>query len=422
MNKKNSSFANNTVKTLAQAKSLLKYTSQIISILNEKDTKLDKRLDKILHILLDYLGVENGSIMVLEKNKLLITAASRTELVGLKQPMDETSIAGWVALHGEVLFIPDISKDKRFAQRRNGPYKKNSVLSAPVRHGGELLGIINVTDKQGDKDLLKGDIAYLLDFCSMIISIMVQQKLQKQLERKKNTLKKKNRELKHQESLRDELYSMLIHDLKAPLAEVVANLDILSYSVSGDNKEFLESAQIGCDRTVRMVSNLVSINKIETSKLIPCPEEVDIKILCEESYSAIKGLAWIKNVTLQLDIEDDLPTIYLDRSLILRVLQNLLTNALGYTKPETVLTAGCRKVPDQEQVEFFVQDQGDGIPKDKQATIFDKYSRISDKQDALVGTGLGLYFCKLAVEIHRGKIGIDSSPGKGCRFYFSLPL
>jgi two-component system sensor histidine kinase KdpD len=422
MNNEHASFANNTVKTLAQAKSLLKYTSQIFHTLNEKGIKLDKRLDKILRILLEYLGVENGSIMVLEKKKLLIAAASRAELVGLAQPLDETSIAGWVALHGKVLFIPDIAKDKRFAQRRNVAYKKNSVLSAPIKQDGHLLGVINVTDKEGDKDLLKGDIAYLLDFSSMIISIMVQQKLQKQLNRKKNTLKKTNQELKHQEALRDELYSMLIHDLKAPLAEVVANLDILSYSVSDDNREFLESAQIGCDRTVRMVSNLVTINKIEDGKLIPCPEEVDIKILLEESYSAIKGLARIKNIELQLDVEDNLPTVYLDRSLILRVLQNLLTNALGYSEPENILIAGCRKVPGRNKVEFFVQDQGDGIPADKQASIFDKYSRISDRQDALVGTGLGLYFCRLAVEIHRGKIGIDSSPGKGCRFYFRLPL
>jgi len=69
-----------------------------------------------------------------------------------------------------------------------------------------------------------------------------------------------------------------------------------------------------------------------------------------------------------------------------------------------------------------VQDQGPGIPAAKHRTIFEKYARISDKQDALVGTGLGLYFCRLAVEIHRGRIGVESEPGKGSRFYVRLPL
>jgi len=77
-------------------------------------------------------------------------------------------------------------------------------------------------------------------------------------QRQRNILKKRNQELKRQEKLRDELYRMLIHDLKAPLAEVVANLDIMSYSITGDSREFLESAQIGCDRTVSIVFYITS--------------------------------------------------------------------------------------------------------------------------------------------------------------------
>ena len=287
---------------------------------------------------------------------------------------------------------------------------------------GKLLGVINATDKAGDKDLLKDDIAYLLDFSSLIISILVQQKMQKELQRQRNILKKKNKELKHQEKLRDELYRMLIHDLKAPLAEVVANLDIMSYSVSGDSREFLESAQIGCDRTVSMISNLITINTIEDGKVKPSLEATKLGNLLEEARSAIKGLARIKAVEIVTEIEEDLPTVYLDRVLILRVLQNLLTNSLSHTEHSTNICLGCRLLPAKQKIEFFVQDQGPGISKDQMGLLFEKYSRLSDKHDALVGTGLGLYFCKLAVELHQGKVGVDSEPGLGCRFYFTLPI
>jgi two-component system sensor histidine kinase KdpD len=402
---------------------LLDNISKIVDTINQKGLKLSKRLEIILEILLNYMGVEQGSIMALQKDALIVEAASRKEIVGASQSLDSDSIAAWVAKSKEPIFIPDIDKDARFqAGGKDRHYKKKALLSVPILQAGNLLGVINVTDRLGDKNLLQEDVTYLLDFSGMIISSLVQQRLQDELRQKKNILKKRNQELKHQEDLRDDLYKMLVHDLKTPLAEVVANLDILSYSISAENKEFLEAAQMGCDRTVRMVTNLVTINKIEDGKLEIFPEEVIPKALIEEANSAIQGLARIKNVNLLIDAPDNLPTIYLDRVLILRVMQNLLTNALGYTTQGTNITTGCRKIPAKNKLEFFVQDQGPGVALDKQDKIFKKYSRLSDKQDALVGTGLGLYFCKLAIETHHGKIKITSEPGHGCRFHFTLNL
>ncbi len=407
----------------ARDRRLLENISKIVDILNQKGLVVSKRLDKILQVLLNYMGVEQGSIMALKKDTLIVEAASRKEIVGASQPLNGDSIAAWVAKSKQPIFIPDIDKDTRFKPRKKSrQYKTKALLSVPILQEDNLLGVINVTDKTGGKDLLQEDITYLLDFSGMIISTLVQKHLQNELRQKKNILKKRNQELKHQEVMRDELYQMLVHDMKAPLAEVVANLDILSYSISPENREFLEAAQMACDRSVRMATNLVSISKIENGKFEIYPEEVDPKNLLEEAHSAILGLAKIKDVDLVLDVADDLPTIYLDRVLILRVIQNLLTNALGYTNKGTIITTGCHKVPGKNKLEFFVQDQGPGLAEDKQKNIFKKYSRLSDKQDALVGTGLGLYFCKLAIETHHGKIKITSKPGHGCRFYFSLSL
>jgi len=358
-----------------KALNLLQSISHIVQISNNK-ARSSKKIDQILAIILNYLGVEQGSIMVLERKKLSIVAATRQNLVGIKQPITEKSIAGWVAENKTPVFIPDISKDNRFPGRGSNAYKKNALLSVPILQQSKLIGVINVTDKSGDKDLLQEDITYLLDFGSLIISSLVQQRLQNELKRQRSTLRKRNQELKRQERLRDELSRLLIHDLKAPLSEVVANLDILSYSVSGGNKEFLESAQIGCDRTVRMVGNLVTINKIEDGKMSLFPEETDVRSLLEESYSAIKGLAKIKNIRLTIDLPDeDIPTPHLDRVLVLRVLQNLLTNALGHTEPASEIILGCKISEKDNYLEFFVQDQGEGIPIHKQKTIFDKYSR-----------------------------------------------
>ncbi len=407
-----------------RANCLLESISKIIKIINQKGGKFNKRLDEILKILLNYMVVEQGSIMVLEGRNLIVATASRREIIGAKQAIDGESIAALAAKTAAPVFIPDISADPRFntKRQRNQHYKKNALLSLPIFQDEQLLGVINITDKAGDKDLLQEDITYLLDFSTMIISTLVQQRLHQKLRRQKDALRLKNKELKRQESLRDELYKMLIHDLKAPLAEVVANLDIMSYSISQENRDFLAAAQMSCDRAVRMANNLVGINKMEDGKLTPFPEEVQPRALIEEALSALRGLAQIKDVELVPAAAEDLPMAYIDRILILRVLQNLLTNALGYTTPGTRITAGCNYLAAGEELEFFVQDQGPGLSEDKQDKIFEKYSRLSEKQDALVGTGLGLYFCKLAIEVHKGKIAVNSKPGEGCRFYFLLRL
>ena len=414
----------NELRDLELANRLLDSFSRIAGVINTRHLDYPARLGRILEVILEYLRVEQGSLMVLERKKyLVVRAASRTEIIGHEQTIDnECSVASWVARHQEPLFIKDICKDKRFGGQCRGNYRRNSLLSMPILHRGKVLGVINVTDKIGDRDLLKEDITRLFDFSSIILSLLVQENLQQDLRRQQRILRERNQELRHQETLRAELSRMLIHDLKGPLSEVVANLDILSYSVAEENRDFLESAQMGCDRAVRMVSNLVSIGKIEDGKLVPIKEVVAPGPMLAECLSSIKGMARIKAVELVLEVEPDLPQIALDRILILRVLQNLLTNALGYCASNTTIRFGCRRVSGKKQLEFYVQDQGPGIPAAKHRTIFEKYARISDKQDALVGTGLGLYFCRLAVEIHRGRIGVESEPGQGSRFYFSLPL
>lgn len=403
-----------------QAGRLLRSLFAIADVMNAGKMTFAARMERLLTIVLDFLGVEQGSLMVLEGKNLVVRAATRKEIVGHKQELTDESVAAWVAKNGKPLFIPDIAKDSRFP-RRPGIYKKDSLLSAPIIHQDKVIGVINATDRTGSRDLLTDDVSHLLHLGSFLLWTFIQQDLHKKITRQRNTLKKRNQELRRQEELRAHLSRMLIHDLKTPLSEVVANLDILSYSITGPEKEFLEAAQIGCDRAVRMVANLVTTDKIAEGKLQLLYEETDCRELLKEALSGIKGLARSKNITLLLEVENDLPLLTIDRTLILRVLQNLLTNSLGYSEPDTTITAGCT-LADGNRVLFFVQDQGPGIPAEQQETIFDKYARLSGKQDALVGTGLGLYFCKLAVELHNGAIAVKSETGKGSRFFFTLPL
>jgi len=111
-----------------------------------------------------------------------------------------------------------------------------------------------------------------------------------------------------------------------------------------------------------------------------------------------------------------------DRGVLLRVLQNLLSNAIHYSPPGETIDVGFRYLKSRE-IEFFVKDCGPGVPAEYQESIFDKFAQIEKKRDGRIyTTGLGLTFCKMAVDAHRGKIGVKSETRKGSRFWFVVPL
>ncbi len=120
--------------------------------------------------------------------------------------------------------------------------------------------------------------------------------------------------------------------------------------------------------------------------------------------------------------EGDLLSFEGDRSLLTRVLQNLLTNAISYTPQGERITVGY-KYPDPKNVEFFIEDKGPGIPEEFREEIFGKFSQIDKKfEGRIYTTGLGLNFCRMAVLAHGGMISVEGVEGKGSRFYFRIPI
>ncbi len=409
------------INDLATANRLLESFFQIVKITTAPRLTFEARLDTALREILAHLGVEQGSIMLLENKELVVKAASRKELINCKQSLDGDSIAVWVAKNKKPLFISDITTDKRFDKRAD-TYKKDALISAPIIENSRLVGVINVSDKSGQTNFLQDDISFLLDFSAFIFSLIIQGNLAEKIKTQRNTLRKRNRELKRQEDMRPNLSRMLIHDLKGPLSEVMANLDIMSYSISEENKSFVEAAQMGCDRAVRMAENLGTIGKLEDGKLKLLKQEISPEQLLQEAQSSAKGLAALKKVDLILQLPDTPPMLNIDRGLILRVLQNLIMNALSYSKEGMSITLGCKMPTDKNRLDFYVIDQGPGIPQEEKVSIFEKYARLQDRQNYRTGTGLGLYFCKLAVEKHRGSISVENMPEGGSCFSFFLPF
>ena len=244
-----------------------------------------------------------------------------------------------------------------------------------------------------------------------------------------------------------DLTRMIVHDLKGPLASIMANLDLLmSPEIGREKREILETAIQGGNDLLNIINNLLEIGKMEREKL-----ELNLSIInLAETFKAtaakLKSLASQKNLVLEMDCRSKISSVAADASLIERIIFNLVMNAIKYTREGGTISLMTRDGGTKDTVLIAVSDTGIGIPRKFHETIFDLYTqfpvpgeRSADKQDCGAGAvnrgvvgigserrrmasvGIGLAFCKLAAEQHGGSIRVESEVGKGSAFFVSLP-
>jgi NtrC-family two-component system sensor histidine kinase KinB len=230
-------------------------------------------------------------------------------------------------------------------------------------------------------------------------------------------------ERKNLDTLRDDLISMIYHDLRSPLANVVSSLDVLDTMLPVDKDEALKSlldiAMRSTERIQRLTDSLLDMNKLEAGQPIGNRQLINLNLLAQEAVEAISPIAHNKGQKIDTEIKSELPDVLVDADMIRRVITNLLENATKYTPPGGQILVGSKQ--DKKWVQIWVQDSGPGIPASEHERIFDKFSRLN-VNDAPKGLGLGLAYCRLAIQGHGGRIWVESEPGTGSRFIFTLPI
>lgn len=230
-------------------------------------------------------------------------------------------------------------------------------------------------------------------------------------------------ERKNLDNLRNDLVSMIYHDLRSPLANIVSSLDVLESLVPQDvepaQKSLLDIAIRSTERIQRLTNSLLDIRRLEAGQPIGNRQSSSPTHLVYEAVATVKPIVENKNQEISLIIPDSLPEIWVDPDMIQRVLTNLLENAVKFTPPGSKIYVGARS--DSKDVFMWVQDTGPGIPSNQHARIFDKFTRLHGK-DGPKGLGLGLAYCRLAVEAHGGRIWVENAPDIGACFKFTLPF
>ena len=305
-----------------------------------------------------------------------------------------------------------------------------------VRDGDESIGIWRHRRKDGT-DIDAEITSYALNFADrpaeVVVAVDVTERKRDEAEKRKfidklaasnQELDLRNREVERATLLKSKFLASMSHELRTPLNAIVGFSDLLADETPGElngkQKRFVNHIKQGSAHLLQLINDILDLSKIEAGQLELRCEDFQLKDALPEVLSTIRPLAMIKNIQIQHKLKTDL-SVHADRVRFKQVLYNLLSNAVKFTPKDGRIDIDC--VEKGNEVCISVTDTGIGIRSEDQAVVFEEFRQVEGNTDTgNEGTGLGLAITKRLVEQQGGKISLESEPGKGSRFTFTLPI
>ena len=231
-------------------------------------------------------------------------------------------------------------------------------------------------------------------------------------------------ELARIDEMKNEFISIVSHELRTPLTAIKGFTDLILEGdvgeVTAEQREFLEIVQANSDRLVALINDMLDISRIEAGRLRLDVAPLNLRAAIDHSVVSFRPMFDAKNLTVQTELAEDVPTVQADEARLQQILANLISNAVKYTPAGGWITIRANAAGGQAAIS--VSDTGVGIPSDALPRLFSKFYRVDQAATAEIGgTGLGLSITKALVELHGGRITIASRPGAGTTVRFTLP-
>lgn len=329
---------------------------------------------------------------------------------GYKQKVTK-GLIGWVIHHGEKVLCNDVSQDPRYLAYEY--HNTKSELAIPIRVENVVIGVLNVEDTKlhafDDTD------AIVLETLSDQLGIAIRNA------RLYDEIRRANMKLTELDKMKSEFLGIVSHDFRSPLSSIMlAGRSLLKNEALKDVPRAKEYMQLIVDQAVRLnqlAEDTLSITKMETGQLSYLFKIVNVDRLIQDAVSMVR---FSNRHKFECNVHEDALFIKGDQTKLRQVLQNLVSNAVKYSPRGGNIRIQVDNYSD-DQILISVADEGIGIPADKVAKLFQKFSRVdSGEAKEIKGAGLGLWICKEIVEAHGGKIWIESEEGKGSTMKFLL--
>jgi signal transduction histidine kinase/pSer/pThr/pTyr-binding forkhead associated (FHA) protein len=319
------------------------------------------------------------------------------------------SVASRVLREGRSMLFSDVEAEFAGVRSVVAAGLKSS-LCAPLWTGQETVGLVQVESRGGRAAFCEGDIERLSLFANRAALAIVGCELT---------------EAERRNEMMQDLSHMITHDLKGPLTSVLAFLELLGMEeLQESQKQYVGFALNGAKWLSLLIAGILDVAKMEGSEPALRQEPLELETEIREALALIDYQFSEKKMRAVVEVAEGLPPVPADRELFRRTVLNLVGNAVSLSPSETTVTVSAERAGEGDSVVVSVRDEGPGIPEEYRGRIFDKFFQAESRQQAQrkMSVGLGLAFCKLAVEAHGGRIWAESVPGEGATFRFTLPV
>ena len=400
--------ANNQLeKALSQTMTMYKIAVELSKSLDEQNL-----LEAILVNSAKLVQAKSGSLVVKYQNKFN-QAANYNNAPDLYLDINRNPVK-WVEKHKKPIIINDFSKTsyRNFSEQTH----IKSFMAVPLIQRGKAIGVLCLFNKQGG--FSRKDSQPLETLAHQATITILNARIH---EREKRTIQK----LKEVDKMKADFVASVSHELRSPLTTIKGYLDLVIEGEGGPvtetQSEFLSIVDQSSTRLLNLINDLLMVAKIESDSLHINKELLSVNDLLESVTKGMLPETKKKKLKLALRVVKNSPVIDGDFDRLEQVIVNFISNAIKFTE-----AGGSIELFDtikENKVVIGVKDTGIGISAEDKKKLFDKFFR---SDDAIIknikGTGLGLAIAKGIVEQHKGKVWVESTPGKGSTFYFSLPI
>ncbi len=394
-------------KSLQQSLSMYNIAVELSKSLDES-----RLLEKILSNSADLVNAKGGSL-ILKNGPRLHQAANFNYTSDLHLNLAHSPI-NWVIDNQKPLIINNFKNTQYREYRRLS--KIDNFIGVPLVQNDKCLGVLCLFSKDGG--FTRQDNQGLVTLAHQATVTLLNARVH---ENEKRTVTK----LKEIDKMKADFVASVSHELRSPLTTLKGYLELIADEEAGpltdEQVDFIKIINQSSDRLLDLISDLLTISKIESATLKMNKEQLSINDVLEEVVKDMVLEAKQKRIKISLDLTRDLPFVNADQERLDQVVINLLTNAIKFT-PE----GGSIQITSQlhgNGLEVSVKDSGIGIADSDKKRLFDKFYRSGQAISRNIkGTGLGLAIAKGIIDQHQGKIWVESEVGKGSTFYFSLPI
>ncbi len=404
---------------LEQRIAYLERIVKVSQILNST-LSLDPLLRIIIQSATELTHTEACSIMLLDKQTGELRFAhtigeAAADLRNLTVSMDN-SIAGWIVNKGKPLLIRDVKSDPRWNADIDEAidFDTRSILGVPLRVKDETIGVLELLNKLDDEGFSQDDIQIASTLAAQAAIAIENARLLAELQHAYD-------DLAELDELKSNFVSIASHELRTPLAVVLGYASFLRDEVSGEAGEQVDIVLQSALRLRAIIDDMVNLRHVDTGEAQLERDVFSVSELIKEVADEFGQVAMAKQQMLRLDVPDDPLRIDADRQKIYLVLANLLSNAIKFTSSRGRVQVSAYKKGDE--IWITVMDTGIGVPERDYNHIFDRFYQVEPSLTRhYEGMGLGLSIAKSMVELHKGRIWVESVVGKGSRFTVALPV